>query len=290
MNYLVILLLLALPGLIAATPLPKNEAVPGGVAIISLANQSADPPRVYFNGNRVLVVRNDQDWLAVVGLPLDIPIGEQALTIHEGNAAETTVSFVIHDKQYTTQRLTIKDQRKVEPTPEDLKRIDREKQEMDAAFTAFNEQTETPLQFDLPADGPLSSPFGLRRYFNDQPRNPHSGLDVAAPAGTPVHAPAAGRVVATGDYFFNGNTVLLDHGQGLITMYCHLQRIDVNVGQALRSGAVLGRVGQTGRATGPHLHWSVSLNNARVDPMLFLKPDALAATTLKHRPKSPGSN
>ncbi len=271
MNYLISLLLLILPGLLAATPLPKNEAVPGGVAVVSLSNDNVNPPRVYFNGNRVLVMRNEQDWLAVVGLPLETPVGEQTLKIHEDNATETTVNFVVQDKQYATQRLIIKDQRKVEPAPDDLKRINRERQEMDAAFAAFNEQAEVPLQFDLPTDGPLSSPFGLRRYFNDQPRNPHSGLDIAAPAGTPVHAPADGRVIATGDYFFNGNTVLLDHGQGLITMYCHLQRIDVKPGQTLRRGAVLGSVGQTGRATGPHLHWGVSLNNARVDPSLFLR-------------------
>ncbi|MEK7323554.1 MAG: peptidoglycan DD-metalloendopeptidase family protein [Pseudomonadota bacterium] len=281
MNYLVSLLLLILPGLLAAAPLPKNAAVPGGVAVVSLASSGADMPRVYFNGNRVLVMRNDQDWLAVVGLPLDTPAGEQTLKIQDGAAAETTVNFVVHDKQYAIQRLTIQDQRKVEPTPDDLKRIELEKQEMDAAFAAFNEPTEVPLQFDLPTDGPLSSPFGLRRYFNEQARNPHSGLDVAAPAGTPVHAAAAGRVVATGDYFFNGNTVLLDHGQGLITMYCHLQRIDVKPGQALRRGEMLGKVGQTGRATGPHLHWGVSLNNARVDPALFLKPDLLSAIRTK---------
>lgn len=283
MNYLVSLLLLILPGLLAATPLPKNEAVPGGVAVISLSNDNVNPPRVYFNGNRVLVMRNEQDWLAVVGLPLETPVGEHTLKIHEDNTTETTVSFVVQDKQYATQRLIIKDQRKVEPAPDDLKRINRERQEMDAAFAAFNEQAEVPLQFDLPTDGPLSSPFGLRRYFNDQPRNPHSGLDIAAPVGTPVHAPAAGRVIATGDYFFNGNTVLLDHGQGLITMYCHLQRIDVKPGQTLHRGAVLGSVGQTGRATGPHLHWGVSLNNARVDPLLFLRSDALAATRAEEK-------
>lgn len=284
MNYLISLLLLILPGLLAAAPLPKNEAVPGGVAVVSLSNDNVNPPRVYFNGNRVLVMRNEQDWLAVVGLPLETPAGEQTLKIHEDNTTETTVNFVVQDKQYATQRLIIKDQRKVEPSPDDLKRINRERQEMDAAFAAFNEQAEVPLQFDLPTDGPLSSPFGLRRYFNDQPRNPHSGLDIAAPVGTPIHAPADGRVIATGDYFFNGNTVLLDHGQGLITMYCHLQRIDVKPGQTLRRGAVLGSVGQTGRATGPHLHWGVSLNNARVDPLLFLKSDALATTRAEKAP------
>lgn len=271
MKVVLTLLLMLSSGLALAATLPKNEAVPGGIALVTLKNKGDKAPHAYFNGERVMVVRKGGEWVAVVGIPLHAALGEHPLKIRDG-AEETTRTFTVRDKQYETQRLTIKDRRKVEPAAEDLKRIERDKQQMDAAFTTFNEQADVPLLFDIPADGPLSSPFGLRRIFNGQPRSPHSGLDVAAPAGSPVRAPAAGRVVATGDYFFNGNTVLIDHGQGLVTMYCHLQRIEVTPGQRLARGEVIGTVGATGRATGPHLHWSVSLNNARVDPALFLAP------------------
>jgi murein DD-endopeptidase MepM/ murein hydrolase activator NlpD len=110
----------------------------------------------------------------------------------------------------------------------------------------------------------------MRRIFNGESRNPHSGMDIAAPVGTPVRAPLAGTVIDTGDYFFNGNTVFVDHGRGVISMYCHLSAIDVIPGQHVAAGTTLGKVGMTGRVTGPHLHWALSLNRAWVDPELFV--------------------
>ena len=121
-----------------------------------------------------------------------------------------------------------------------------------------------------PVEGRYSSPFGLRRFFNEQARKPHSGLDIVANEGTPVRAAADGVVINTGNYFFNGNTVFIDHGQGLITMYCHLNRIDVSDGQQVKRGDLIGGVGSTGRVTGAHLHWSVLLNGTLVNPELFL--------------------
>lgn len=249
--------------------LPQHNPVPGGVAVIDLAATGATPPTVRWGEQPLAVVRDNGRWFALLGIPLDTLPGELEIKVFSGSTA-TGKPVAIHAKNYPEQRLTIKDKRKVEPNPDDLARIEREKEVTEAIKRHFAEMAPA-TDFMLPASGPLSSRFGLRRIFNGLPRNPHAGLDVAVGTGAPVKAPAAGVVVNTGDYFFNGNTVFIDHGQGLITAYMHLSRIDVSPGQALKKGEILGAVGSTGRVTGPHLHWAVILNNTAVDPELFLK-------------------
>ena len=242
-----------------------NKPVPGGVAVVDLGD-GASAPSARYDGKPVLVVREDgQRWIAIVGIPLSVKAGQQSLDVN-GRAQ----GFRVEPRTYREQHITLKNQRQVNPNPADLKRIERELDEQTRAYRQFSPRQPSNLLFDKPVNGPLSSPFGLRRFFNGEERNPHSGLDFAAKAGTPIKTPAAGKVILTGNYFFNGNTVFVDHGQGLISMFCHLSKVDVKVGDELARGAVLGKVGSTGRATGPHLHWNVSLNDARVDPSIFI--------------------
>jgi len=258
-----------------AQTLPRADQVPGGVALLDVAPANHSRPVSHFQGNPVMVVRQADRWTAVVGLPLTLSAGKYELQVAEGEQSRS-VAFTVHAKEYPAQHLRIKEKRMVDPGPEEMKRIARDQEIIRRAFTNWRDHAPPSLRFTLPAKGRLSSGFGLRRYFNGQARQPHSGIDIAAPTGTTVRAPAPGVVVAVGDYFFNGKTVFIDHGQGLVSMYNHLSRISVNDGGQVQRGDLIGEVGATGRVTGAHLHWTVSLNNARVDPMLFLEDGEVA--------------
>ena len=252
---------------VSAMTLPQQAAVPGGVVIVPIAVGIDVKPVVQYNKRQVMVLKKDEQWLAVVGVPLTAKVGTQTLTVK--SAGKTTKTrFKITDKAYPTQYIEIKDKRKVNPTNYDMTRINAEKALINAALEHWTEGN-VALNFAWPIEGRVSGLFGRRRVFNGQPRNPHSGMDIAAPTGTEIHAPADGVIRNTGNYFFNGNTVFIDHGQGLVTMFCHMNNIGVKAGQIIKQGEVIGTVGMTGRVTGPHLHLGVSLNDARVEPRLF---------------------
>lgn len=249
-------------------PLPPGSSVPGGFVVLPMEAAGTDRPSATFNGRRVLVISDGGRYAAIVGIPLRTAPGEQRIAAR--GATRKFYSFRVEPKRYSEQRLTITDTRKVNPNPEDQARIARETERIAAVKAHWSEEEPDSLWLDLPVRGRFSSPFGLRRFFNDQERNPHSGLDIAVGAGTPVLAAAAGLVIDTGDYFFNGKTIFIDHGQGFLTMYCHLSELRVGTGDRVTRGERIALSGMTGRATGPHLHLSVVLNNTMVDPALFL--------------------
>jgi murein DD-endopeptidase MepM/ murein hydrolase activator NlpD len=251
--------------------LPRDTRVPGGIAILDLGSGEANPGAVYFGEYRAPVVRAGDGWKAIVGIPLATESGEHRLRLVTPAAgdADRTIAFTVAPKTYATQKLTV-EPRKADPLPEDMQRIEAESARTERALATFSEDFTPTWAWAAPVPGKQSDSYGKRRVFNDIPRKPHSGMDIAAPTGTPIRSPAAGRVVDTGDFFFNGNTVFVDHGQGVQTLYCHLSRIDVKPGDIVKEGDVLGLVGATGRVTGPHLHWGVSVNRAMVDPGLLL--------------------
>ena len=259
-------LVAAAAGVAHAADLPKPSLVPGGVFITPVEGAADQAPAVTFDGNRVMVLRSNDRWLAVVGIPLSTKLGPANVLVNE-----VPVGFNVVDKQYPTQSLKVAPG-KVDLSPEDEKRTSEESARIKAALATYSLNAPSSLRLLQPVPGVRSSSYGSRRIFNNEPRNPHTAMDIAAPAGTPIKASADGKVIETGDFFLPGNTVIVDHGEGLITMYCHLSKIDVKVGDELKRGDVLGKVGATGRVTGPHLHWAVALNQTFVDPALFLAP------------------
>ena len=238
------------------------DAVPGGVYLFQMP---AGFDAALFQDRPVMVHRGQ----ALVGLHINTELGEHELQLN-GAAGIQSHRFQVTAKQYPEEHLTIANERLVNPPERDLVRIREETARQLAQYRRFTARPLDLSPFQLPVTGRVSSVFGKRRVLNGQPRNPHSGLDLAADTGTPIHAPAPGAVVLTGELFFNGKTVFLDHGQGLVTMYCHMNAIAVAEGDEVQRGQVIGEVGATGRVTGAHLHWSVSLNGNRVDPVTVM--------------------
>ena len=240
----------------------KNTVVPGGIYRWTPPAGATD---IRFNNRPVMRLRDQ----ILVGIPLNHPLGSANLA-YVLNGQDASHSFSVVDKAYTEQHITLQNREMVNPNPEQLVRIRWESQRQRALYLQYSDAPPPSAGFIQPLQGRISSLFGHRRFFNGQARNPHSGLDIAAPTGSEISAPAAAEVTLVDDLYYNGKTIFLDHGQGLITMYCHLSESLVTEGERVEQGEVIGLVGATGRVTGPHLHWSVSLNGYRVDPQSMM--------------------
>ena len=222
------------------------------------------------NGNRVLVLREAGRWFAMVGIPLATSPGSKLpLEVRYPDNRAKTIEIAVTRKKYAEQRLTVaKEQADLDP--EQLKQYEKEREHLREVLRTFSDPAPGSLALREPVAGRRSGSFGLRRIINGEPRSPHSGMDIAADTGAPVAATAAGRVIDIGEYLFLGRVIILDHGQGLLSLYAHLSEVNAALAQEVPAGAVIGKVGTSGRVTGPHLHFSVYLNTAAVDPAFFL--------------------
>lgn len=211
----------------------------------------------------------DGRFLALVGIDLDTPAGPHTLTV-TARAGATVVSHdepvVVEAKPFPTRNLKVAP-RFVNPPPSARARIDRERRQLGALFGSVTPAPMWQGAFRRPIESVVISGFGVRSVYNGEPRAPHGGADFASPTGTPVLAPGGGRVVLAASLYYTGDSVVVDHGLGLVSLFAHLSRIDVKVGDEVTAGDRIGLVGATGRVTGPHLHWTVRLNGARVDPL-----------------------
>jgi murein DD-endopeptidase MepM/ murein hydrolase activator NlpD len=263
------LLFLILAVNLFGTVLPENAPFPGGMIVQEI--ESKVHPDVYFGKRQLMVLPSEEKdkYFIVAGISLNQKVKTPyKVTIKEGKEKQYH-SFILEDKAYKKQYITMKNKRKVSPLQQDMKRIKDESSRSRKALALFTSKKFNDLAMVRPVDVNISDDFGKRRYFNKKPRRPHSGVDMAAPTGTNIVAPLGGKIVEIGDFFFNGNVIFIDHGLGLVSMYCHMHKFEVKKGQVIKKGEKIGEVGATGRVTGPHLHWGVSLNGAMVDPRLF---------------------
>jgi len=223
-----------------------------------------------FNRDAPVYAVDETSWRALVGIDLDCKPGSYRVTVHAGPGLDADHTLVVLPKKFPTRRLTV-DENFVNPPASVETRIAREAELLTSTWAHPTAERLWSAPFVRPVPQPANSRFGTRSIYNGQPRSAHGGADFLSPAGTPVHAPNAGHVVVARDLYFTGNTVIIDHGQGLFSMLAHLSTVEVREGDRIDAGDVVGNVGATGRVTGPHLHWAVRLENARVDPLSVLE-------------------
>ena len=248
---------------------------PGEVVILELRSpRPVVTARATVFGSSIRFFPDPQGvWRGLVGIDLETRPGEYAVAVRatdsDGATARAVYTLSVEPKDFPTRNLTVAPSF-VDPPPEVIERIQREAARQAELFKSSTDARQWGGGFLRPVPGDASSSFGRRSVFNGQPRRPHSGTDFKAAMGTAIKAPSAGTIVLAEELYFSGNAVIIDHGWGLYSYFAHLSAIDVAVGDAVTQGQVVGKVGATGRVTGPHLHWTVRLNDARVDPVALM--------------------
>jgi murein DD-endopeptidase MepM/ murein hydrolase activator NlpD len=246
-----------------------EKLVPGSAVLVTVTG--AEPSTGEFMHMKLHFAKDGDSFMAISGVDLFAKPGTYTLKIEfpspTTNAAADSQVQVI-EKEYPVERFTLKE--KVTLTAEELKRVDREKDILDSIWNTESPESLWTPGFIAPVSGRKGSVFGLRRIINNEPRSPHTGADIKADEGTQVLATSSGKIVFAAEQFFSGNSIVLDHGNGIYSMYFHLSKIVTPLGTVVKKGDVIGLVGMTGRASGPHLHWGFRVQGARVDPEAML--------------------
>ncbi|MCH9749551.1 MAG: peptidoglycan DD-metalloendopeptidase family protein [Proteobacteria bacterium] len=248
----------------------KNMPVPGGIAVVDFYTNHANPKAYYSQVPVYIQHLENTHWQALIGIPLLARTGDKQLTVKDFSTRQ--IPFQVGEHAYQEQHITLtgKNKKYVNPNLAHMDRIKQERPILSKARKIFSNTTLQESGFIRPVSGVTTSPFGFKRFYNGQARRPHTGLDYAGEIGTNIQAAAGGRIIVSDEFFFNGNTVFIDHGQGLISVYIHLDERLVKPGQIVKQGETIGTIGQTGRATGPHLHFGIYLNQTVINPNLLI--------------------
>ncbi len=246
----------------------EHQPFQGGIAVLKLDGFKSKP-KLFYKASEAKVVKRDGEFFAVIGIGVDEKVGRRHIVAVDG-VKKIDLYFEILPKEYEKEYITLKSSKHVSLSAKNLARHQSEREKSRELFLSFNKNIESDLEFVLPLKGRVSSPFGKKRYYNNKPRSPHKGVDIAAPQGSDIVATQRGLVAISEEFFFNGNTIYIDHGEGVVSMYCHMEKLLVKAGEMVERGQVIGTVGETGRATGPHLHFGLFLNTKAVDPSVFI--------------------
>lgn len=256
---------LAIAGQTAPAVDVRARAIKPGEVLLVTADSATDVAVHVFDRDWPAYRGDGDHWRALVGIDLDTKPGRYQMTVRTGDGVVRR-TLTVQPRAFPTRRLSV-DPNLVHPPPDQQARVEREARELRDIWDHAAPARLWTAGFARPVADPANSAFGTRSIYNGEARSPHSGADFLSPAGRAIEAPAGGRVVLAAALYFTGNTVIIDHGLGLFSTLAHLSEIDVKAGETVTRGQVIGKVGATGRVTGPHLHWGVRLNGARVDPL-----------------------
>lgn len=247
---------------------PESNPYPGGLINFPLVTDEEITQRDINTDGLKIYLCNERSGKKNILVPLPLTFKNEKVSIYLKD--KKIVSVKLEDKFYRESRITIQNQEYVSPPVSFQERIKKEYYQGQEAIKTYSIEKPKSMRMLKPVEGIISSEFGVRRFINDEPRNRHIGLDIAAEEGTPLFSPLEGKVILIGNFFYKGNVVYVDHGNGLVSSFSHLSTIDVKEGQMVSSRELLGRVGSTGRVTGPHVHWEVSFLGVPINPAIFL--------------------